>query len=176
MKQRLPRAAASRRTPKRPGFTLMELMAVITALAVVLGGAIVLIQFMLGISGEVRERTHTVVTLCRLAEQFRRDTHAASGEPRIAADHRWAEFDLPGGGTIRWEIDERGDLCRKESAGTKPSLQNTYRLPNGTATAFDHATARIAALRIESAEAAGPVLVVEALVERDEMFAVEEKK
>ena len=58
---------------------------------------VVLLQFVLQIDSEVRQRTHTIATIGRLAEQFRRDVHQARGEPIVAADHRAAEFHLPGG-------------------------------------------------------------------------------
>jgi type II secretory pathway pseudopilin PulG len=173
------KAAINRRIPKRPGFTLVELLTVITGLTVVLGGAAVLMQFLLGVSGEVRDRTHTVVTLGRLAEQFRQDAHNARGEPRIAADEQAVAFDLPAEGPIRWAIDEHGDLCRWENAGSKAARQNTYRLPKGTTATYElqgQGPARIVALRIVSPDAVGPTLTIEAFVGRDDKLAMEEKK
>ncbi len=134
----------------RAGYSLVELMAVMSGMAVVVGGAIVLMQLMLGMSGEVRQRTYAIAMLGRLAEQFRRDVHNAQGEPRVAADHVSAEIGLPGGETVRWETNERGELCRRESVGQKSLRENTYSLPKGTSATFalqKQGPARIVALR-----------------------------
>ncbi len=154
----------------RKGFSIVELMAVMTGVSVVLGGAIVLMQFMLGISGDVRDRTHNLAVLGRLAEQFRRDGHAARGEPRVAADHRTVQFDLRESGTVDWGIDDRGDVCRRENAGSKASRRNTYRLPKDATATFAlerKGPAAIIALQVESPNAAGPSLAIDAFVGRD---------
>jgi hypothetical protein len=165
---------------KRSGFSLIELLAVITGLTVVLGGAVALMELMMGMNGDVRERTHTIATLGRLADQFRRDAHGARGEPYIARDKQAAEFDLSGGEAIRWGIDREGDLYRWETTdGVSRLRQNTYALPNGTTASLDvqkQGAARIVVLRIESPDAAGPSLAIEALAGRDAMPAEEEKK
>lgn len=168
----------------RSGFSLVELIGVISALSVVAGGAIVLMQFMLGLNGEVRERTHTIATLGRLAQQFRGDAHAARGDVHVAADRRSATFDLRGGvsgrgASVRWEIDDRGDLCRREDSPGKKPLQNAYRLPKQSTVAFElqnQAPAGIVALRIDSPGTAEPALTIEALVGRDERLAAGEGK
>jgi type II secretory pathway pseudopilin PulG len=164
---------------KRSGHTLIELLAVISGLAVVLGSAIALMQLMLGMNGEVRERTHTMATIGRLAEQFRRDVHESRGEPDVGKDRQSAEFELPGGGAIRWGIDERGDMYRWEYAGQTKGRQNTYALPKGATAALElerQGDARIVVLRIQSPDLAGPWLAIEALAGRDERLAVEEEK
>ena len=83
--------------------------------AMILAAAVVLMHFVLQMGGEVRQRTHTVATVGRLAEQFRRDVHQARGEPVIAADHRAAELHLPGGRIVKWRIDEPHGLIRTEA-------------------------------------------------------------
>ena len=90
----------------RRGFTLIEMVVVMTAVAAILAATVVLMHFVLQMDTEVRQRTHTVATVGRLAEQFRRDVHQARGEPVIAADHRAAELRLPGGRIVKWRIDE----------------------------------------------------------------------
>ena len=71
---------------------------------------------MLQMNNEVRQRTHTVAMLGRLAEQFRRDVHQAHGEPLVAADHRAVELRLPGGKIVKWRIDEQDGVVRTEQA------------------------------------------------------------
>jgi hypothetical protein len=178
MKRHLQKAAINRRTPKK-GHSLVELLAVITGLAVVLGGAIALMRFMLGVNGEVTERTRTVATIGRLAEQFRRDVHQARGKPTVAADHASAEFQLPGGRVVRWRTDNREGLVRAEHSGQSTDRQSSYFLPKGTTAALElqpQGAEPLVVLRIESSDAVGPSLVIEVLAARDERLGVEEEK
>ena len=163
----------------RRGFTLIELLVVITAVSVIMAATVVLMHFVLQTNSEVRQRTQTVTTVGRLAEQFRRDAHQARGEPLVAADHRAAEFHLSGGTVVKWRIEEQGSLVRTEQARGAADREDSFALPNGSTAALElqpQATARIVALRIESPGAAGPSLVIEALASRDERPAVEEEK
>jgi hypothetical protein len=156
----------------------MELVAVMSGLSVVIGTTAVLTAFLLRMGGEMRERTHMIAALERLAEQFRRDVHAIQGEPSLGADHRTAEFHLAGGRTIRWRIDDREGAVRMEHASQRVDREDTYALPQGTTAAFEakpQAAGRIVALRINSTGNGGPSLAVEALVGRDERLAAEEK-
>ena len=100
----------------RRGFTLIELVVVMGAMAAVLAAAAMLVHFVLQLDAEVRQRTHVVVSLGRLAEQFRRDVHQARGEPVVASNHREAELHLPGGRIVKWRIDEQGRPIRTEQA------------------------------------------------------------
>ena len=93
----------------RRGFTLVEMVVVMATVSTILAATAVLMHFVLQMDSEVRQRTHTVATVGRLAEQFRRDVHQARGEPVVAADHRAAEFHLPGGTIVKWRIDEPAD-------------------------------------------------------------------
>ena len=78
----------------RRGFTLIEMVAVITGVSMILAASVVLMHFVLEMDTEVRQRTHTVAMVGRLAEQFRRDVHQARGEPVVAADHRASRVPL----------------------------------------------------------------------------------
>ena len=55
-------------------------------MSMILAATVVLMHFVLQTDSEVRQRTQTVATVGRVAEQFRRDAHQARGEPLIAAD------------------------------------------------------------------------------------------
>jgi prepilin-type N-terminal cleavage/methylation domain-containing protein len=176
----------------RRGFTLIELIVVIAAVAVIMSAAGVLMHFVLQMDTEVHLRTRTVTTVGRLAEQFRRDVHQARGEPVIAANHRAVELHLPGGKTVKWRTDEAGGLVRTEqarggagvppadrSAGVPPAnREDSFTLPKGTTAALELQPqgARIVTIRIESPGTGGPSLVIEALASRDERLAAEEEK
>ncbi len=106
-------------------------------MAVILAAAAVLMHFVLQMDAEARQRTHTVVTVGRLAEQFRRDVHQARGEPVIAADHRAAELHLPGGRIVKWRIDEPRGLIRTEQASGVADREDSFALPKGTTAALE---------------------------------------
>ena len=151
---------------KRRGHSLVELVAVITGVSVVLAGAITLVTFTLRVSDDARDRTHTVTTIGRLAEKFRRDVHEADSAPSVAADHRSAELKLSGGRTVRWRIDDQDGLVRTEHGGAPADRRNKYALPQGCTTDLQieqEGTRRIAALRIDSPGVGGPSLAIKAL-------------
>lgn len=168
----------------RRGFSLVELLVVVSLVTVIMAAAVVLMHFVLQTHGEVRRRTQTVTTIGRLAEQFRRDVHRARGEPLIAADHRTAEFHLPGGTIVKWRREEQGGLVRTEQAERGASVspahrEDTFTLPKGTTADLEllpRAAARIVAIRIESPGTGGPALRIEGLACRDQRLAVEEGK
>ena len=167
-----------RRTQRR-GHSLVELVAVITGISVVMGGTVTLLTFVLRMSDDARDRTHTVATIGRLAEQFRRDVHEARGEPLVAADHRSAELKLPGGRTVRWRIDDHDDLVRAEHGGAAADRQNTYSLPQACTVELriePEGAARIVRLQIDSPGVGGPSLVIEALAGQDFQSGAEDEK
>ncbi len=176
----------------RRGFSLVEMLAVITVATVILSATVVLMHFVLQMDSEARQRTRTVTTVGRLAEQFRGDVHRARGEPVLAADHRTAEFRLPGGTTVKWRVDAPGTLVRTEqssSVGFQPEAssvgilpanrEDSFALPKGTTASLElhsQGAARIVTLQIESPGTGGPSLVISALASRDQRLAVEEEK
>jgi prepilin-type N-terminal cleavage/methylation domain-containing protein len=170
------------RRPRR-GFTLLELIIAMTAVAVILAVTTMLMHFVLEMNAEVRQRTQTVTTVGRLAEQFRSDAHRSIGEPTVAADHRAIEFHLPGGKVIKWQADARG-LTRSAPAadrgpgGLAAMHEDSYALPSGTTAALElqsQGAARIATIRIDSPGSRGPSLAIEALAARDGRMAIEEE-
>jgi prepilin-type N-terminal cleavage/methylation domain-containing protein len=164
--------------PQR-GITLIEMMLAITALAVIMAATGLLLNFVLEMNGEARQRTSAVATLGRLAEQFRRDVHEFHGKPVVAADHGLAEFRLPDGNIVKWRIDEREGVVRTEKAPGVADRDDSFRLPKGTTAALDlqpQEAAWIVAMRIESPDTDGPWLAIEALTGRDEQPVAEEEK
>jgi prepilin-type N-terminal cleavage/methylation domain-containing protein len=170
------------------GFTLVELIVVMTVVTVILAASVVLMHFVLQLDGEVHQRTYTVTMVGRLADQFRRDVHQARGEPVIAKDHRSAEIHLAGGRIVKWQVDELHKLVRTEqahgsaeaSAGNGPTnREDTFTLPKGTLATMElqsQGAARFATIRLVSPGAGGPSLTIEALASRDERLAVQEEK
>jgi len=179
----------------RRGFSLVELLAVVTVTTAILSATVVLMHFVLQMDSEARQRTRTVATVGRLAEQFRNDVHHGRGEPVLAADHRTAELRLPGGTIVKWRIDELGTVVRTQhslaassigiqpanrSVGFQPAnRENSFTLPKGTTASLElqsQGAARILTLQIDSPGTGGPSLVIEALASRDQRLAAEEEK
>jgi hypothetical protein len=162
---------------KRRGHSLVELIAVITGVSVVLGGAITLMTFVLRMNGDARDRTHTIASIGRLAQQFRRDVHEARKELKVEADGA-TDFDLIDGDAIRWGIDEHGGVYRWET-GPKASRQTTYRLPQGSTAVLKTEKQRksqIVRLLIESPGVGGPSLAIEALACQEKQMGAEDEK
>jgi hypothetical protein len=153
---------------------------VTTITSAILAGTALLMHAVLEMDVEVRQRTQTVNTIGRLAEQFRRDAHQAAGDPILSADRRGAEFHLPGGRVITWQIDDsRGLIRTQRGAGIPPAVrENTYTLPPGTTAALElqsPGASRIVTLRIDSPGTSGPAVAIEALTSRDARRAIEEE-
>jgi prepilin-type N-terminal cleavage/methylation domain-containing protein len=172
----------------RRGFTLVEMIIVITAVAVILAITTVLMHFVLQMDSEVRQRTRAVTNVGRLAEQFRRDAHAAIADPIVTADHRAAEFHLADGKVIKWQADDARGLVRTEplaGAGDHAGVvsaanrEDSFALPPGTTATLElqpPGAARIVTIRIDSPRGGGPSMAIEALASRDRRFAVEEEE
>jgi len=155
------------------------MIVVLSATATILAVSAALMHFVLQMDSEVRQRTHAVATIGRLAEQFRRDVHQARGEPVIATDRRTAELHFPGGTIIKWWIDEYREVIRTKQAHGVADREDTFTLPKGTMATLElqsQGVRRIVTIRIESPGSGGPSLAIEALVSRDERLAVEEEK
>ena len=153
----------------------------IPATAAIMAAAIGLMCFVLQMNTQAHRQTRAVVTIGRLAEQFRHDVHQARGEAVVAAAHRAAELRLPDGRIVKWRIDGAGRVVRTEGgAGIPPAdREDSFTLPGGATAALElrrQGAARIVTLRIQSPDADGPSLAIEALATRDEPLAVEERK
>ena len=163
----------------RRGFSLIEVVAAMSVVTAILSATVVLMHFVLQMGSEARQQTHAVATVGRLAGQFRRDAHQARGQPVVAANHRAAEFHLPGGRVVAWRVDQPGGVTRTEQAAAAPSREDSFALPKGTVAEFElqsQRAARIVSLRIDSSAAGGPSLAIDAVASRDERLAVEEEK
>ena len=172
----------------RRGFTLIELLVVMTAVTVIMAATVVLMHFVLQMDTEVRQRTQTVATVGRLAEQFRRDVHQARGEPVVADRSSRGRTPLARRND-RQVADRRASVAGSHGAGPRfrrpwcrflpANREDSFTLPKGTTAALElqpQAAARIVTLRIESPGSGGPSLAIEALASRDERLAVEEEK
>lgn len=114
---------------RRRGFTLVEMLVVLTIGTVVVGIAVGMLHLLLRTEQAGRDRVPEARILARLAEQFRSDVGAAVRQPRIAKAGEW-QFALAGDrvatyrtlpGEVQWDERTADKLVRQES----------YVLPSG---------------------------------------------
>ncbi len=165
-------------TPRR-GLTLIELLAVMPALAAIMAATGVLLHFVLQTDAEIRRQTRTVTDVGRLAEQFRRDVHESRGGLVVSADHRALELRLPGGATIAWRTEEQGEVVRTQRTPAAADREDSFTLPEGTTAALElpsRATLPMVAIRLQSSGTGGPSFLIEAIVSRDCRWSTAEDK
>jgi len=117
----------------RRGVTLIELMVVISVLAVLMGLCAVTIQLLLRVGSDTQARRSAAAALDRLAEQFREDVHLCDDvqirpagvrlrlTPRVAVDY---------------EVRD-GRVGRIESTDGQPSRHESYGLGKTNTAVFD---------------------------------------
>ena len=115
------------------GYTLIEVLAVIAAGAVVMAIAVGLLHLLIRLDRDSREEVSRQATLHRLADQFRRDVRAAG---QFAAVDAPDGADAPSGWQFALEADravryaaEEGELVRTERAADDVVGQESYALP-----------------------------------------------
>jgi prepilin-type N-terminal cleavage/methylation domain-containing protein len=120
----------------RRGFTLIEMLAVMTCLAIMMGLCVVTIQVLLRVGADARDRRSSTAALGRLAEQFREDVYA-SDEAMVLApeDLRLARGPRPRL-AIAYEV-EGGRVDRIESVDDTERRRESYMLGRGRSAAFE---------------------------------------
>jgi hypothetical protein len=117
-------------TRGRKGYTLVEMLIVISGLAVVFGLSVGMIHMLLRLDRGSRSRLGEKASISRLAREFRRDAHAAISARSVDADgRRGVELELGGGRKVTY-ADDASKLVRYETAGADPARREIYRLPS----------------------------------------------
>jgi prepilin-type N-terminal cleavage/methylation domain-containing protein len=145
---------ARSRTPVR-GFTLIEMLVVITGLSMLLGLCAVTIQVLMRVSSDAQARRSASAALGRLAEQFREDVHGCdeaqlqpSGGVRLSRGARIAIIYTARDGWVE----------RVESTGGQAGRHEAYALGKGSTAAFqrrDDGPRRFLALLLSQKARAG---------------------
>jgi hypothetical protein len=120
---------------RRRGTSLIELIAVMGIGAVMMGVAVTLLYTLLRTEGSGRTYVRQSLVLSRLAEQFRRDVHAAKTSQALS-DGQGRQFELAPGRTVTYR-PERGTLSRTEQADGAVQRRESFVLPPGTAASVD---------------------------------------
>jgi prepilin-type N-terminal cleavage/methylation domain-containing protein len=120
----------------RRGFTLIEMLAVMTCLAIMMGLCAVTIQVLLRTGADAQERRSTTSALGRLAERFREDVHASDEAMVMASkDLRLARGSRPRVAIV-YEVED-GRVARIESVDDTESRRESYLLGRGHTAAFE---------------------------------------
>ncbi len=123
----------------RRGYTLIEMLLVITGLAIVFGICVGMIHLLIRLDRGSRVRLAETTTIARLARQFRQDVHAAAAVRRIAGKddaREGVELTLPEGRKVEY-VREGDRLLRFDQSKAKALVQEAYRLPSRTRPKFE---------------------------------------
>lgn len=120
-----------RRPPqgRRRGFTLVEVTVLMTAVAVMLGMCVVVLQLALRLETDARGRFDRATALTRLAERFRIDVRGARGveiDPELPKALR---VDLASGRSAEYRVEGAGEVARVESAGDEVVRRDSFQVP-----------------------------------------------
>ncbi len=155
----------------RRGFTLIEMVVVISVGAVLMGIATAILCMLLQSERSARDDLHAGGCVARLAEQFRQDVHAAARAPR-SLDRASCRLKLPPDRTVVY-LFKPGVVNRTEWNGNEVLIrQESYDLPAESAAHIEvaaDAQPPVVCLLLEQPHGGGP-LRVEAAVGRDRRF------
>lgn len=123
---------------RRRGVTIVEVMVLMTAVAVMLGMCVILLQLALRLETDARGRFERATVLNRLAETFRADVHAAPGvevenaEAEAEADAKQPpalRVESTSGRSIEYRVKGAGEVARVVSEGDKVVHRETFQVP-----------------------------------------------
>jgi len=124
--------ASRRALGRRRGISMIEMMVMMTAVFVLLGMTVIVLQLMMRLDADGRGRLERAGSIGRLSRQFRSDVHAASEVEVVASDAK-----RPAGlrmtpernRTIDYQAQGDGRLSRVETVGGKVAHRETFILP-----------------------------------------------
>jgi len=165
----------------RRAFTLIEMIVAISVSAALMGIAISLLLVLF--RAEQNGRTHIgqAETLQRLADQFRRDVHAAAHVTVDGKDPQRWQFDLPGDRIVRYTTDA-GGISREEQMLSENVRMEPYLLPKDSTVAIEvdwAASPPVVSLMIKPSDASlrpGREFRIDAVLGRDFRFIAQRKE
>jgi prepilin-type N-terminal cleavage/methylation domain-containing protein len=116
---------------RRPGYSLVEVLVVITISVVMLSTITTLLHTLLRAEQNARDEAVGQALLERLGGQFRNDVHAAIRLQTLdhaAGPPTGGEFELPASRTVRYENQADG-ILRTERLGQAVERRKSFRLP-----------------------------------------------
>jgi len=134
----------------RRGYSLIEMVVVLTSLVFMLGVCSVLLHGLMRLDRAERSQRLIAVDRDRLARQFRRDVHAAIRSIPAADDERQneevLELTLPEGEQIFYRAEPGRVVRSRKSPESHVSGKEVYQIATGTQLAFSAARAGSAEL------------------------------
>ncbi len=159
---------------RRRGFTIVELLMLISILSVILGISVIQIQLLMRLDQDGRARTEQSTNWERLGRQLRRDVHEARSAERFVEDDlsglRIAPGNASSGRTIEYRV-EPPRIVRVEQIKGQPAIRETYVFPRMVDAQFDIRAERawkIVSLTVTSSKTRNP----ESPPRTDEILAV----
>jgi type II secretory pathway pseudopilin PulG len=124
----------ARSRPGRRGISLIEVLVVVTSMAILLGLCAVTMQALFRVESEAQARRAAASALARLAGQFREDAHSSGdAELRAGAGLRLRRESSV---SIDYEIAP-GRVTRVETAGGQPPRRESFALGRHAIAAFE---------------------------------------
>jgi prepilin-type N-terminal cleavage/methylation domain-containing protein len=165
---------------RRSAYTLVEMLTAISVGSVLMGIAVSLVIVLLGAEQSGRTHAERSESLRRLADQFRRDVHAAVGETAGAEDRHGCRLRLADNTSVQYTVGGNG-VSREERADSKTVRRESYVLPKEwtAVVAVDRATNpwtfSLTIVPDDASLRANREIRIDALFGRDQRF-VERKK
>lgn len=140
---------------RRRGHSLIEMLVVIGTGGALMGIAVGLLAMLMRLDQDSRDQLRQRTAVHRLADQFRRDVHAADGfavqspPGKEGTTPAW-QLPLEAGRVVEYRA-EPGELLRTEREGDQVLRRESFRLPAGAAVSIDlagEAAPDIVSLRI----------------------------
>jgi type II secretory pathway pseudopilin PulG len=116
--------------PQRSGFTLVEVVLVVGAVAIVTALCAGLLRALLRLDRVAKSHALQTAAVARLARQFRQDVHAGTAQPAgtPAEPAMRLELALPGDRSILYEA-RAGTVARSQRHGAEVERRESYSLP-----------------------------------------------
>jgi len=128
---------------RRRGYSLIEILVVIATGAAMMGVALGLLGMLIRLEQASRREVQEETVMNRLADQFRRDVHAAdrlavASAPGVADLPPVWQFPLEAGHVVEYRA-EQGELVRIERRDDKVLKQESFSLPAEARVSIDPA-------------------------------------
>lgn len=165
----------------RRAFTLIEMIIAISVAAALTGIAVSLLLVLFRAEQSGRAHMAQAGSLQQLADQFRRDVHAAADVTVNVKEPQGWQFDLTGNGVVQYTAGA-GSISREEKVKSKDVRRESYTLPKGSAAAVTvdrTANPPLVSLTIEPKDASlrpGHTFRVDAVLGRDLRFTQQRKE
>lgn len=130
------KSGSRRKLAMHRGTTLIEMIVVLAVSSAVFGIAGSLFYTLLTGRGDGRQALERQMDQSRLAEQFRRDVHAADTGEAAAEEVSTLKLTLHGERTVEYRY-ENERLLRREKQGDQLVRQESYRLDRATEVRFE---------------------------------------